>query len=80
MMSERDDRAHAEILRRAAFEDVVAHAGMVFHRRIFIGIERALLEEDRVGDSDLADVVHRRGEFQNVHGLGRQSDIDANQR
>src|ERR1051326_7279265 len=41
VMAERDDRAHREILRRAALQDVVTDARMALHDRFFFRRERS---------------------------------------
>ena len=75
VMAERDDRAHRQVLRRAALQDVVADARVRAHHLLLGLRQRAFLQQDRVGDADLADVVHRRGDLEHVHGLGAEPEV-----
>ena len=70
VMSQGDDRAHLQIARRAVGEDFVADHRMTPHDRGFLAGVAAGLEQDLVGDADLADVVHGGGGFDLValHG------------
>ena len=54
--------------------------GCVPHDLHFRGGQRALLQQHRIGNADLADVVHRGGHFEDVHGLGAQPEMLADQR
>ena len=55
--------------------------GCVLHRRRFLGrAERAFLQQHGIGNADLADVVHRRRDFEHVHGLGAKAEVLADQR
>ena len=78
--AQRDDRAHAEIFGRTALQNVVADARMVLHRSHLDVGQRTGLQQDGVRDADLADVVHRRGNFQDVYGLRRQAELQSDQR
>ena len=66
MVVEGDDGAHLQVFGRAVLEDLIADAAMGLHDLHFIGGEPAGFEQDLVGDADLADVVHRRGQFDAV--------------
>jgi hypothetical protein len=48
--------------RRGAREDPLADDGVALHERPLLWVERAGLEEDRVGDRGLPDVVQLGGE------------------
>ena len=67
MVPERDQRAHAHVSGRAAFQDLVADQRMAPHHFPFAVFELLRLEQDPVRDADLADVAQRRGE---LDGLG----------
>ena len=67
MVAERDQRAHAHVFRRAALQDLVADHRMAAHHLPLGRVELALLQQDMVGNADLADIVQRRGE---LHRLG----------
>jgi hypothetical protein len=49
-------------------------------RSISAGDSGPFLEQDRVGDADLADVVHRRRDLEHVHRLGTEPEVLADQR
>ena len=55
-----DDLAHLHDRRAAAGEHLGADDRVGLHELPLVGLERALLEQDAIGDGDLADVVHRR--------------------
>ena len=60
-----DDRQKA-CSRPQRGHDVLAHHRVLLHDGQLAGIERARLEEDRVGDADLADVVDQAAAIKRV--------------
>jgi len=67
---ERDERAHAEVLRRAVLQDLVADDRVPLHHpQLGLG-ELVGLQQDVVRKADLADVVERRGELDRLRLLG----------
>ena len=63
VVAERDESPHAHVLRGAALQDLVPDDGVAPHHLPLGVVELALLQQDMVGDADLADVVQRRGEL-----------------
>jgi hypothetical protein len=63
VVAERDQRAHAHVLGGAALQDLVGRSPGAAHHLPLALLERLRLEQDLVGDADLADVVQRRGEL-----------------
>ena len=59
VVDERDRRRQLEHLRRGAAQQPVADLGMALHRAPLLVGEAIPLEQDLVGDRDLADVVQR---------------------
>ncbi len=59
VVRERDARSEIEQLRARAGEDAVTDRGVLLHLRALGVRERSGLEQDRVRDTDLADVVER---------------------
>jgi hypothetical protein len=74
VVAERDQRPHAHVLRRAAFEDLVSDHRVAAHHLPFGVVQLGGLEQDLVRDADLADVVQRRGELDGLHLLAVQAD------
>ena len=54
--------------------------GVGLDDRALLGRERAGLEQDRVGDRDLADVVQRRGVAEPLAEVGVHADVFGQQR
>ena len=52
-------------------DDARAQQGVLAHDRELLLVERPVLEQDRVGDADLADVVQQRGVAQQRDAVGR---------
>ncbi len=61
LVAERDRGGHVEDRGGGAAHEPVALLGVGLDDRALLGRERAGLEQDRVGDRDLADVVQGRG-------------------
>src|SRR5229473_6661598 len=63
VVAERDEGPHAYVLRGAALQDLVPDDGVAPHHLPLGVVKLALLQQDMVGNADLADVVQRRGEL-----------------
>ena len=63
VVAECDQRAHAHVFGCAALQDLVPDHRMTPHDVPLRRVELRRLEQDLVGDADLADVVQRRGEL-----------------
>mmetsp|Transcript_10422 Transcript_10422/g.42406 ORF Transcript_10422/g.42406 Transcript_10422/m.42406 type:complete len:382 (-) Transcript_10422:962-2107(-) len=74
-----DVRPGAQVGGCAVLQDVVAMAGVLLHHLEFVRRELAGLEQDVVGDADLADVVQRRGMQQQVQFVVRQAEPAADE-
>ena len=57
-------------------QHLVAHQDVVLHQRALLGREGSRLRQDRVGDGDLADVVERRGQADELAALGPESESE----
>ena len=53
---------------------------MPAHDVDFLGRQRTFLQQHGVGNADLADVVHRGGDFEHVNRLGAKAEVLADQR
>ncbi len=69
VVDERNRRRQLENLRRGATQEPVADLGMALHRAPLLVGEVIALEQDLVGDGDLADVVQRAGVAQQPAAL-----------
>ena len=70
VVGERHQRGEVEQLDVGAGEDAVAHLGVRLHHEALVRGEPAGLEQDPVGDADLADVVHRARDPDVLGALG----------
>ena len=61
MVRQGDLARHAHQVGLVAIQQSGTDGGVGFHDGPFVGLELARLEQDGVGDTDLADVVHRAG-------------------
>ena len=80
VVAERDRRGHVEDRGGGAAQQAVALLGVGLDDRALLGGERAGLQQDRVGDRDLADVVQRRGVAHQLAELAVEADLLGEQR
>ena len=66
VVAERDARGKVKQGGVRAGEDLVADLGVLFDLQALFGGQRAGLQQNRVGDRDLADVVQRGGDAQQL--------------
>ena len=79
MVAERDQRAHAHVLGRAALEDLVADERVAAHHRALGIAQTSRLEQDLVRNADLADVVQRRRQLDGLGLVALQPDRVGNE-
>jgi len=75
VVRERHQRGQVEQLRVRATQDAVTNLRVRLHHQPLLVAERSRLEQDPVGDADLADVVHRARDPDQLGMLG----VDAGQ-
>ena len=75
LMAEGDRRGHVEDRRGRAAHEAVTLLGVRLDDRALLGRQRPGLQQDRVGDRHLADVVQRRGVPEALAELGVHADV-----